>query len=89
MSIYLVYFLIGINVLAFYIMGYDKLKAKQKKRRIPERQLFWYAIIGGSIGTFVAMKVYRHKTQHPSFQYGIPAIILLHIAAAVYFLWFY
>jgi uncharacterized membrane protein YsdA (DUF1294 family) len=89
MSIYVVYYLIGINVLAFYIMGYDKLKAKQKKRRIPERQLFWYAIIGGSVGAFVGMRVYRHKTQHLSFKYGIPAIILLHVAVAVYYLKFY
>jgi uncharacterized membrane protein YsdA (DUF1294 family) len=89
MSVIWIYYLIGINAWSFFIMGYDKLKAKQKKRRIPERQLFLYAIIGGSIGAFVGMRVYRHKTKHPSFQYGIPAIIFLQLAAAVYYLGFY
>jgi uncharacterized membrane protein YsdA (DUF1294 family) len=89
MSPILIYYLIVINALAFFIMGYDKRMAQKKKRRIPERHLFWYAFIGGSVGAFIGMRVFRHKTQHPSFQYGIPAIILLHIAAAVYFLLFY
>jgi uncharacterized membrane protein YsdA (DUF1294 family) len=89
MSVVWVYYLIGINVLAFFIMGYDKLKAKQKKRRVPERQLFGFAVIGGSIGALFGMRVYRHKTKHPSFQYGIPVIILLQIAAAIYFLKYY
>jgi uncharacterized membrane protein YsdA (DUF1294 family) len=84
-----IYYLIGINTLAFFIMGYDKRMAQKKKRRIPERHLFWYAFIGGSVGAFIGMRVFRHKTQHTNFQYGIPAIILLHIAAAVYFLKFY
>jgi uncharacterized membrane protein YsdA (DUF1294 family) len=83
------YYIIGINTFAFFIMGYDKRMAQNKKRRIPERHFFWYAFIGGSVGAFIGMRVYRHKTQHRSFQYGIPAIILLHLAAAVYFLKFY
>jgi uncharacterized membrane protein YsdA (DUF1294 family) len=85
MSVVWIYYLIGINALAFFIMGYDKLKAKQKKRRIPERHLFLCAIIGGSIGAFIGMRFYRHKTKHPSFQYGVPIIILLQIALAIYF----
>jgi uncharacterized membrane protein YsdA (DUF1294 family) len=84
-----IYYLIGINILAFFIMGYDKHMAQKKKRRIPERHLFMYAFIGGSAGVFIGMRLFRHKTQHTSFQYGIPAIILLHLAAAVYFLKLY
>jgi uncharacterized membrane protein YsdA (DUF1294 family) len=54
--------------------------AQKKKRRIPERHLFWYAFIGGSVGAFIGMRVFRHKTQHTSFQYGIPALILVNMA---------
>jgi uncharacterized membrane protein YsdA (DUF1294 family) len=85
----LIYYLIIINLFAFSIMGYDKQSAKKRKRRVPERYLFIYALIGGSVGAFIGMRVFRHKTQHSSFQYGIPAIILLHTAAAVYFLKLY
>jgi uncharacterized membrane protein YsdA (DUF1294 family) len=85
----LIYYLTLINLFAFSMMGYDKQRSKKRKRRVPERHLFIYAFIGGSIGALIGMRVFRHKTQHPSFQYGIPAIILLHIAAAVYFLKYY
>lgn len=50
-----IYYLIGINIWAFFIMGYDKRMAKKKGRRIPERQLFTYAFIGGSVGAFIGM----------------------------------
>jgi uncharacterized membrane protein YsdA (DUF1294 family) len=89
MSSFWIYYLILINAWAYFIMGKDKLNAKRKRRRIPERQLFLYAFLGGSIGAFIAMRVFRHKTQHPSFQYGIPAIIVLHLAVAVYLLKLY
>jgi uncharacterized membrane protein YsdA (DUF1294 family) len=85
----LIYYLIGINIFAFCMMGYDKRMAKHKKRRIPERHLFLYALIGGAIGSFLGMRYFRHKTQHASFRFGIPAILTLHIALAVYFVWFY
>jgi uncharacterized membrane protein YsdA (DUF1294 family) len=85
----LICYLIGVNLFAFFIMGYDKRMAKHKKRRIPERHLFLYAFIGGAIGSFLGMRFFRHKTQHASFQYGIPAFILLHLALAIYFIGFY
>jgi uncharacterized membrane protein YsdA (DUF1294 family) len=84
-----IYYLIGANLFAFFIMGYDKRMAKLKKRRIPERHLFMYALVGGAVGSFLGMKYFRHKTQHATFQYGIPALIALHLALAVYFFGFY
>jgi uncharacterized membrane protein YsdA (DUF1294 family) len=89
MSYIWIYYLVLINAWAFFIMGSDKLKAKKKKRRIPERQLFFYAFIGGSIGAFIGMRVFRHKTQHPSFQYGIPAIFVFNLAVIIYLLKIY
>ena len=44
------------------------------------------AVLGGSIGAFVGMKVWRHKTQHKKFKYGVPAIIIIQLAVLTYFL---
>jgi uncharacterized membrane protein YsdA (DUF1294 family) len=80
----LIYYLIAVNLITFCVMGYDKRMAKHKKRRIPERHLFLYAFVGGAIGSFLGMKFFRHKTKHASFQYGIPALIVLHLLALAY-----
>lgn len=67
-------------------MGMDKLKAKRREWRIPEKTLFTIALIGGSIGTFAGMRLFRHKTKHKSFRVGMPAILIFHVAAALFFL---
>ena len=69
----------------FVLMSKDKLRAKQRRRRISERRLFTVAVIGGSVGIWLGMWSYRHKTKHAAFTYGIPAIIALQ-AAIVYWL---
>ena len=74
------YYILGINVITFVIYGIDKLKAKKGKWRIPESTLLLLAIIGGSIGAWLGIKVWHHKTMHKKFKYGIPAIIILQIA---------
>lgn len=67
------------NLLAFGLMGIDKRKAIKGAFRIPEATLFIVALIGGSIGSIAGMYTFRHKTRHPSFVYGMPAILLLQI----------
>ncbi|WP_212567934.1 DUF1294 domain-containing protein [Bacillus alkalicellulosilyticus] len=81
------YYIIGMNVVALAIMGYDKQCAKLRKSRVSERTLFSLAMIGGSIGILLGMRVFRHKTKKPSFQFGIPAILLLQIAGIVLVKW--
>ena len=73
-----------INTLAFIVYGIDKLKAKKGKWRIPESTLLLLAIIGGSIGAWLGIKVWHHKTLHKKFKYGIPLIVITHIAITVY-----
>ena len=73
-----------INTLAFIVYGIDKLKAKKGKWRIPESTLLLLAIIGGSIGAWFGIKVWHHKTLHKKFKYGIPLIVITHIAITVY-----
>ena len=84
MGFYILYYLIAINIITFLIYGIDKLKAKKGKWRIPESTLLLLAIIGGSIGAWFGIKVWHHKTLHKKFKYGIPLIVIIQIAIAIY-----
>lgn len=72
-------YLILINLASFAMMGIDKRKAVKKLWRIPESSLFIIAIIGGSIGSIIGMRVFHHKTRHWYFVYGMPLILILQI----------
>ena len=76
----IVYYLIGINVIAFLVYGIDKWKAKKSLWRIRETALLGLAVLGGSIGAWLGMKVWRHKTMHKKFKYGIPLILIAQVA---------
>ena len=78
LKIVLVY-LVLINVLGFVQMGLDKRKARKDKWRTPEAHLFLTAILGGSLGSWLGMQVFHHKTKHITFVVGMPAILLLQI----------
>ena len=76
----LLYYLIVINVVTFLVYGIDKWKAKQGSWRISEATLLMLAVIGGTIGALLGMQVWRHKTMHLKFKYGLPLILLVQIA---------
>ena len=77
--------LVFINVLAFAVYGWDKARSKvQGARRVPEKTLFLLAILGGSVGAILGMRVWHHKTRHWYFKYGLPAILLAQLALAWY-----
>ena len=80
----LAYYLLAINAVAFIVYGIDKYKAKKAKWRISEATLLLLAVLGGSIGAWMGMKVWHHKTMHKKFKYGIPAILLIQIALMTY-----
>lgn len=69
-----------INVVAFLAYGIDKWKAKHSKWRIKETSLLMLAVLGGSVGAWIGMKVWHHKTLHKKFKYGIPLILIAQIA---------
>lgn len=73
-------YFIGINLIGFALMGIDKYKARKRAFRIPEATLFIVALIGGSAGSLAGMYLFRHKTRHPRFVFGMPFILLLQIA---------
>ena len=81
---YLAYYLLAINAVTFIVYGIDKYKAKKAKWRISEATLLLLAVIGESIGAWLGMRVWHHKTMHKKFKYGIPAILLIQIALMAY-----
>ena len=80
----LVCYLLAINTVTFIVYGIDKYKAKKAKWRISEATLLLLAVLGGSVGAWVGMKVWHHKTMHKKFKYGIPAILVIQIALMAY-----
>lgn len=72
-------YLLAVNLVGFALMGIDKRKAIKHVWRVPEAALFWPAILGGSIGAWLGMYTFRHKTKHLRFVVGIPLIFVLQI----------
>ena len=75
----IIIYLLVINVATFLTYGIDKWKAKNAKWRIREAALLLLAVLGGSVGAWLGMKVWHHKTMHKKFKYGIPAIIIVQL----------
>ena len=82
----IIIYLAVINVATFFTYGIDKLKARKNKWRVREASLLLLAVLGGSIGALLGMKVWHHKTMHKKFKYGVPAIIVVQIAVIGYLL---
>ena len=76
--------LLAVNIATFFLYGIDKYKAKKGKWRIPEATLLTMAAIGGSIGAWVGMRLWHHKTMHKKFKYGIPVIMIMQVCLVVY-----
>lgn len=80
-------YIVGINIVTFFYFGFDKLKSMMtRRRRVPEKMLWFLAFIGGSIGALLGMQFFRHKTRKLSFQAGIAIIIALQVCGVVYLL---
>ena len=82
----LIYYLITINVLTFIVYGVDKWKARRGRWRVPEATLLGLTALGGSVGAWLAMQLFRHKTQKKKFRYGVPVILVLQLVALLLFL---
>lgn len=76
-------YLMGVNFLAFALMGVDKRRARRHRRRIPERTLLLFPLLGGSLGGIAGMGMFCHKTRHNAFRYGLPAILAIQVCAAL------
>ena len=85
MRMMLIYYLLAVNVLTFIVYGVDKWKARRGRWRVPEATLMGLAALGGSVGAWLAMQLFHHKTQKKKFRYGVPALFVLQVAAVVCF----
>ena len=81
---YLLWYLAAVNLVTFTVYGVDKAKARRGAWRVPEKTLFLLPLLGGSVGALLGMLVFRHKTKHWYFVWGIPLILLAQIARAVW-----
>ena len=66
--------------MTFFTYGINKYKAKKGKWRISEATLLLMAVFGGSIGAWLGMKAFHHKTMHKKFYIEVPTIIILQLA---------
>lgn len=77
-------YLAVMNVVTFFMYGVDKWKAKRSKWRVSEAVLILMAVLGGSVGAWLGMKAWHHKTQHKKFRYGLPFILVAQIAIVIW-----
>ena len=84
-NIFFIY-LLAVNLITFFMYGLDKWKARHSRWRIPESTLLGLAVAGGSVGAWLGMQVFHHKTLHNKFRIGMPAIIAIQLASLGYLL---
>lgn len=79
LGVLLFYFLL-LNTISYFLFFWDKRMARRGRNRIPERNLFLTALLGGSLGGLLAMYMFRHKTLHLKFKLGMPFILILQVS---------
>lgn len=77
----IILYLLCMNLGGFLLMGWDKRKARKEQWRVPEERFFLVALLGGSVGCWLGMQKFRHKTKKKRFTIGMPAIFVLQILA--------
>lgn len=77
-------YFIAINIVSFLLFGLDKFFAILKMRRIKEKTLILVSFLGGGVGSFLAMEIFRHKTLHAKFRILIPISLILTLMAIYY-----
>ena len=80
-------YLATINILGFFAMGIDKERAQKKRWRIPEKTLLAIAVMGGGLGTWLGMYMFRHKTKHDYFVKIVSVLMVIQMALFFAFLW--
>lgn len=81
----IIYYVV-INIIGFLVMFYDKKMAIKNRWRVSEKTLFLIATIFGSVGIYLGMVVFRHKTKHLKFKIGIPVLMFLEFGIIGYLL---
>ena len=77
-------YLVVINLIAFVLYGIDKKRAIRNEHRIRENVLLWISRLGGAIGSWLGIKIFRHKTKHTKFRIVVPLWIIIWVAVIVF-----
>lgn len=85
--LFLFWYFLVLNLITFFIYGLDKAKSAMGAWRVSERRLLSLAILGGSLGAILGMKIFRHKTRKNSFLLAFILILVIQ-TGLVYFLFF-
>ena len=85
---YFLLLLAVINGIAFFSYYSDKRKAENNSWRTPERTLLMWGLIG-PFGSYLAMRMFRHKTQKATFLL-VPVflalqLVMITLVVAVFF----
>ncbi len=83
LKILLVLYIVVANIAAIAVTIHDKKAARKHQRRVPERTLLITAALSGCVSMYITMKIIHHKTKHPKFMLGIPAIFVLEVIASI------
>lgn len=75
-----------ISLITVAVTVLDKIEAKEKGSRVPEKLLLWLAVFGGSVAEYLTMKLIRHKTKKSKFMVGLPLILMSQVTLA-YLIW--
>lgn len=90
-TLFFILYIFIINIISFILMGIDKRAAKNNMYRIPEKAFFSISFLLGSLGTYIGMYKFRHKTKHLSFKVLIPILLIVNIICIYYiflhFIW--
>jgi uncharacterized membrane protein YsdA (DUF1294 family) len=78
-----------INTISFMIMSLDKDKSRGARPRISEGTIFFWAICLGSLGVYLGMFAFRHKTRKIYFTVGIPLLILENFTLLFFLVYIY
>ena len=79
----LIFWFSAVNLMAFALCGWDKLAAKRGARRVPERRLLTFCVLGGSPAFLLGMALLHHKTRKPKFYVGVPLILVAQLTLLV------
>ncbi|MBM0067147.1 DUF1294 domain-containing protein [Alkalicoccobacillus gibsonii] len=84
-AILLIYYFI-MSIVGYISMAQDKQRAIKQMRRTPEKTLLGIALLGGVFGSFLGMRIRRHKTKHLTFSLGLPILMLVHLGLLLFIL---
>ena len=87
MSKWVLAWVLVLSLADFLLMGVDKRRARRGAWRVPEKTFFLVAVLGGSPGAILGMRLFHHKTRHWYFKGGLPAILIAQLALGIWLFW--